>query len=82
MRTDIGTPKSVQQAVFNGIQEWFSKRGEIPRDEHTMRLMAAVIENHVIDYLAQKFSVAFLESKDDLVQQLWSKIKAKTKFGA
>lgn len=44
------TPKTLQQAIENGIIE-VKIGSSIPRS----------IENHVIDFIAQKFGVSFLE---------------------
>jgi hypothetical protein len=55
-----GTPKTLEEAIANGSTGYLGSVFTV-----TGRSIAAHIQPHVRDFLAQKFSVAILNAKDD-----------------
>lgn len=57
MPTNKGTPKSLVESISNGLEgaeTVFMSKGEADG-------LAAEVKEHVLDYLRQKFGVAYLE---------------------
>ncbi len=68
--THKGTQKTLRQAIKNGLKQADTWENVNP-DE-------IVIEQHVIDYLSQHFTIAFLKSDEDKqLTDLWKRIKHK-----
>lgn len=61
-----GTPKTLREAIQNALDDPNAV------DEEKAQIRPEVIEQHVRDYLAQKFSVAFIS--DQSPQELWEAI--------
>lgn len=76
-QTDLnqGTPKSLNQAIRNGVKQSFQYGMDDGDGPHT-------IELHVKDYLSQKFATALLKassgevSAETALVELWSKISS------
>lgn len=51
-----GTPKTLKEAIQNGLG-----------DAEVDQIMAVRIELHVLDFLAQRFAVAYMECEDESV---------------
>lgn len=60
MTTNNATPDTLKQAIQNALRE-------SPTVE--------CIEEHVIDYLAQKFGAAMMSYTDPAIVELWRRIK-------
>lgn len=68
-----GTPKTMRQAIINGIKDGFKK-------ENAGKPLADAVEAHVRDFLAQKFSVEILSARTaeaDLLEALFEEITRK-----
>ena len=64
------TPKTLIEAIVNGIEDL---KPSVPEPQLEER-----IELHVRDFLAQKFSVAILQTEDPaLLKKLWKDITGK-----
>ena len=66
-----GTPRTLGEAINNALTD-------MKVECKDQRILAGVIEVHCIDFLAQKFSVAF--AQEDLfdaeaIKELWNKVK-------
>lgn len=70
MKITRGTPKTLKQAIVNGIND-------SPGNGEDAEQLAEHILPHVIDYLAQKFSVAYLKIGGDAIKQLYERITGK-----
>lgn len=64
-----GSPHSLRMAIINGLTQAASEGLTKPA------LIGKVIEKHVLDYLAQRFSVAFIRSKEPVLRDIWDRIK-------
>ncbi len=69
----MGTPKTLMEAIQNGIMD-FEDKSDWPEKN-----LAGCIKMHVLDYLSQKFAVAFLMTEkypfiNNFVSNLWKKI--------
>lgn len=56
MSSTKGTPRTLEEAIENGIEE-FKRVGRPDQEAYFVRI-------HVRDFLAQKFSIAVLKSRD------------------
>ena len=56
MSDSVGTPKTLHQAISNGYDEAAYGRSTMER-----QIIATIIENHIRDFLSQRFGCAFLE---------------------
>ncbi len=68
MRQTNGTPKTLSEAILNGVMDW-SAESHIP--------MTEVIRLHVRDYLAQQFTMDLMEEKSVCI--LWDRITGEKK---
>ncbi len=70
----VGTPKKLVNAIENGITEYVNNRTQTV-------VQMNIIQKHVMDYLAQKFTVAFTEAETDnervMLNKLWNSINLK-----
>lgn len=69
----MGTPKTLQQAIQNGLHE----ANEV--NEYCVEYYLTIdqiVELHVRDFLAQKFAINFL-TDDDAIRDLWNRITEK-----
>lgn len=75
MSNDKGTPKTLTQAIQNGISQFHDPKAH----PNSIEGMEACIEQHVRDYLAQKFGAAMLEneSADSILQAVFNRIVEK-----
>jgi len=64
-----GTPKTIEQAIRNGVDDWMNQPGSLEDYEE----LADIIKQHVQDFLAQKFGSAYLNQQITKVD-LWNMI--------
>lgn len=62
-----GTPKTLKQAISDGIEMYKDKRVKVGESE---TLMIACIQTCVQDYLAQKFMLF----RGEMIHLLWQKV--------
>lgn len=65
--TSLGTPKSLTEAILNGMRDSF--------DQVSQKEKIRVVREHVKDYLAQKFTSVTLKNPeiDEILQDLFQK---------
>lgn len=75
MRTNIGTPKTLTEAIENAD---IDSTGFVRNFESDFRIS---IKNHVVDFLSQKFGAAILNYPDceQVLMQLFNDIKNEEK---
>lgn len=64
----MGTPKTLEQAIKNGLLQ--------AESQGLQKEVVEVVYAHIVDYLAQKFGAAILSVEDPrLLEDLFKKIK-------
>lgn len=72
-----GTPKTLSLAILNACQEINDTIPE--RLPHPCKGDVEIIKKHVQDFLAQKFSVYYLDSNhEELAREIWASVFKET----